>query len=116
MSTIHDKQAVIKVVEEFSSELNPNCRRYSLPESCEKINQSLFDSNKEIFTSNRQLENLLIDKFQDEIGFTYPRKRIDSQMFFSLNLRSLERAKQNTLNCCRRSYLIFILDWKVLRW
>ena len=65
-----------------------------MPECCEKINQSLSDSNKETYISNWQLKNLLIEKFQEEIGFTYQRKRDDSQMFFSVNLRSIEMAEQ----------------------
>ena len=50
---IHDKQAIVKVFEELCPVWDLSCRGYTLCECCEKINQSLFDSNKEIYISNR---------------------------------------------------------------
>ena len=62
-SCIHDKQAAVRVFEEFCPELDSSCRGYSFSECCEKINQSLYDSNKEIYISKRQFKNLFMEKF-----------------------------------------------------
>ena len=44
--------------------------------------------------NNHQLKNLLIEKYGEEIGFAYSRKRNDSQMFYSVNIKSTGMALQ----------------------
>ena len=83
-----------EVFEELCSKFDLNSRGYTVSECCEHINKSLSSYTNVGCISNRQLKNLLIEKYGDKIGFTYPRKRNDSQMFYSINIKCTELAEQ----------------------
>ena len=89
-----EKETVSQVFEGLCSKVDLDSRGYTLSECCEKVDKSLVSSKNVGCINNRQLKNLLIEKYGEEIGFTYPRKRNDSQMFYSVNIKSTEMAEQ----------------------
>ena len=68
------KQACKTILEEINLEKNA----YSLSESQDKLNEQLKDCQ----VSNRQLKEMLISEFGQDICFSYPRDKQKSQMFF----------------------------------
>ena len=89
-----EKEIVSQVFEKLCSKLDLDSRGYEVSDCCAQVNKSLSTFKNVECINNRQLKNLLIEKYGNQIGFTYPRKRNDSQMFYSLNIKSKDLAEQ----------------------
>ena len=79
---------------DLCSQLKLDTHGYALSECRNKINASLTRPGRDIYINNRRLKNLLMEKFGEDLCFTYSRKRQDSQMFFSSKVKSTDIAEQ----------------------
>ena len=89
-----DSDELSKAVNDLCSQLNLDTHGYALSECRAKINASLARPGRDIYINNRRLKNPLIEKFGEDLCFTYSRKRQDSQMFFSSKVKSTVIAEQ----------------------
>ena len=61
-------------------EINLTENGYSLSEIRDRINTLL---SSDFLIKNRKAKELLVEKYGEDICFTYPRDRMESQMFYS---------------------------------
>ena len=67
-------------------------RGYTLSECRDLINKKFEEDDIDIFINNKQLKKYLINKYGDRDCFAYSRKKVESQMFFSSELKSTDIA------------------------
>ena len=85
---------ITSAVDDLCSTLQLSIREYSLSECRDMINKKIEESDKGITISNRQLKKLLIQKFGEKIFFSYSYQKLESQMFYSSEIRSGELVKK----------------------
>ena len=77
---IKKKCEIQKSFDTIISEINLTENGYSLSEIRDRVNALL---SSDFLIENRKVKELLIEKYGEDICFTYPRDRTKSQMFYS---------------------------------
>ena len=82
---IKKKCEIQKSFDTIISEINLTENGYSLSEIRDRVNALL---SSDFLIKNRKVKELLIEKYGEDICFTYPRDRAESQMFYSRLIHS----------------------------
>ena len=104
---INKKCEIQKSFDTIISEINLTENGYSLSEIRDRVNALL---SSDFLIENRKVKELLIEKYEEDICFTYPRDRTKSQMFYSRLISSesfVETIRSKCANTLKEECLSF---------